>query len=546
VLVLKRLLPTLQAYGFAVACVATSSAIAYFVHPYAVIGDLAMIELLGVVAVAMRQSVRVSLFAALLSNLSLAFLFVPPRFHLSLSDIERGVIYAAMIVVAVVISALNERLRKEEQLARAAAFRAEALYALNHELSTATDTRQLVAVTTRHLERLLTADQVTVLLGAPESWPADTVSDSDRAPAERAWVRRDFTSTRDQKPAAVWIPLSGSHSPLGVIGVRVIEPFPADSPEGFLLSACGNQLGTALERVQLAQVVHRTELEAEAERLKSSLLSAVSHDLKTPVAAIIAAGTTLLEHKKVLDTAGERALLSSIVSEGERLTRLIQNLLSVIRLDSPTVELNRTPESVEEIVASTVDRFAGLLDTSHVTVDLEPDLPLVSAEPLLLQQVLINLLENAARYAGSGHTSGFTRQRLKTWSPSEFPTMAREFPSRSAKRSSRNSTEGDSPARGTAEWGSGSRSAGPSSARTGVAFTCASGKAGVRWSSSPFRSPRFPSVPPAKPPSSSHDSDSTSSPRGGRRLRDARRPHGCASEPWLRSGSRRNGLGGPH
>jgi two-component system sensor histidine kinase KdpD len=149
-------------------------------------------------------------------------------------------------------------------------------------------------------------------------------------------------------------------------------------------------------------VVHRTELEAEAERLKSSLLSAVSHDLKTPVAAIIAAGTTLLEHKKVLDTAGERALLSSIVSEGERLTRLIQNLLSVIRLDSPTVELNRTPESVEEIVAATVDRFAGLLDASHVTVDLEPDLPLVSAEPLLLQQVLINLLENAARYAGSG------------------------------------------------------------------------------------------------------------------------------------------------
>jgi two-component system, OmpR family, sensor histidine kinase KdpD len=151
---------------------------------------------------------------------------------------------------------------------------------------------------------------------------------------------------------------------------------------------------------QQEQVAREMASTAENERLRSSLLSAVSHDLKTPLATIIAAGTTLVGRRAVLDGAAADDLAASIVGEAERLSRLISNLLSVLRLDTPEIELRRTPEAIEEIVAAAVERSNARLGAQRVLVELDPDLPLVLAEPLLLEQVLTNLLENARRHAG--------------------------------------------------------------------------------------------------------------------------------------------------
>jgi two-component system sensor histidine kinase KdpD len=157
-------------------------------------------------------------------------------------------------------------------------------------------------------------------------------------------------------------------------------------------------LATAIDRAHLAESAQRAKLDAETERMRSSLLSAVSHDIKTPLSSIVAAGTTLIEHRKALDSSAVDRLLGTIVREGDRLGRLVQNLLSLSRLESPTIELRRTAEAVEDIVGAAVGRLSEALAPRAVRVELPADLPYVSAEPMLVEQVLLNLLENALRY----------------------------------------------------------------------------------------------------------------------------------------------------
>lgn len=396
---MARSLAPLRDYGQALAYVIASTTCAFLVEPYGQLSDLAMIQLLGIVLLATRFSVRASIAACMAGILAFDFFFIPPKFRFAWTDIKSSLMFIAMLVVATVISTLHQRLRQQEQVARAAAFRAESLYALNAELSGARDAQALLALTARHLERLFSAS-VAIVLRMPDGTLAGIANAQDAALAERALVRGEMSYRQGSSDSSIWMPVASVHAVLGVIGLQLTEGFDRSSPQAFLLSACANQLATALERVQLANAVQRTQLEAESERLRSSLLSAVSHDLKTPLASIIAAGTTLMGHKAELDPQAADGLLASIVSEGERLSRLIQNLLSIARLESPTIELRRTPEAIEEIVAAAVERFAGRIGTPRVRVELQEDLPLVWAEPLLLEQVMTNLLENAARHAG--------------------------------------------------------------------------------------------------------------------------------------------------
>lgn len=393
----------LRAYGLAVACVVLSTALSYAVYPHVHLADLAMIHLLGIVFLSLRSSVRVSVMASIVSIALFDFFYIAPKFAFAWSDVESSLTFAAMIVVAVIVSTLSESLREKEQEARATAFRAEALYEFNSELSTARDARQLAAITARHLRKLLQA-KVSVLLQGADGLLEPLADSRATAGARDAWVKREALRQPLGAGMEIWVPVIGIHGTLGVIGLEVPARLEKDSNQDFLLSAFVNQFATAIERVQLASAVQRTQLEAEGERLRSSLLSAVSHDLKTPLATMIAAGTTLLSRGSDITAPEAQSLLVAMVGEGERLSRLIHNLLSVTRLESPTVELRRTPESIEDIVESALGRFSGRGAEMQVQTDLADDLPLVSVEPLLLEQVLVNLVENAARYAGAEAT----------------------------------------------------------------------------------------------------------------------------------------------
>ena len=389
---MTRISSDLRAYFQAIAWVVGTMTLSYLAEPHARAADHAMVQVLAIVLLAARFSVKVSLTACFVSILAFDFVFVEPRFAFAWGDVESAVIFAALFVVAAVTSSLNQRLRR-------AAFSAETQYALNVELSRGDDPEQLAAVTARHLESLF-GGTCSIMLDDGQNrlqLPSDL---GDAALVKRARERREFTVQGN----AVLMPLLGIHSPIGLIVLHPPRAFAKDSEQGHLLSACASQLALTLERLQLTKVVRRSQLEAETERLRSSLLSAVSHDLKTPLCSIIAAGTTLCDAEAKLESEARRELLMSMVSEAERLNRLLENLLSFARLESSTIELNRTPEAIDEIAQSAVERFQGRFESCRVELDLPDDLPLISGEALLLEQVLLNLLENAARYAGQSAT----------------------------------------------------------------------------------------------------------------------------------------------
>lgn len=389
----------LSSYGLAVASVGSTTFIAYFLEPYAQLADLVMIHLVGVVLVALRAGVWLSISAGAVSILAFDYMFIPPVFETATPDGESILTFLVMTIVAAVVSGLNARLREQERSARTAASRNEALYRLSLELSRANEPEQLTAIACRHIEHLFASRAMVLLAATGQALEAAAPSDpEDRALAMKAWSSRAFAAGKNRLGYATWVPLVSTHESVGVVGILTTHPVTQASDEGLLLAACANQLATAIERLRLAQVAHRSELEAEAERLRSSLLSAVSHDLKTPLSTMIAAGSTLLSRKKELPQEAEDELLSTIVVEGERLSRLIQNLLSITRLESPVVPLRRTPEAPEEIIAAALSRLKTRLRTRTVEVDVAPDLPWVSSEPALIEQVLINLLENAVAY----------------------------------------------------------------------------------------------------------------------------------------------------
>jgi two-component system, OmpR family, sensor histidine kinase KdpD len=361
-----------------------------------------MIQLLGIVFFALRHNTKVTLTFSVLAVALFDFLFVPPRLAFAWSDAKRIVTFVGMIVVAGVISSLNERTRRQERLARETARRTQALLELQIDLSSTSQIRQLVAITQHHLQRLLLTD-VTVILSMDQAGlhlaDAD-LSAAERDLAERAWQQRELAVEAGVARFNMWLPLVGVRETLGVIGIAHVGLTRAESEPGVLLTACATQLATAIERGQLAVAVQRAQVEAEAERTRNSLLSAVSHDLKTPLATIVAAGTTLLAHAPTLQSAESQELLTAMVSEAERLARLVQDLLSITRLESPTVQLRRSPEAIEEIIAAARARVANESDRNRIHVDLAANLPWVLVEPALIEQVLINLLENALHHGG--------------------------------------------------------------------------------------------------------------------------------------------------
>ena len=197
---------------------------------------------------------------------------------------------------------------------------------------------------------------------------------------------------------ALFVPLTGSQKTLGAIALKVSDVERLLEPDQRrLLESCANQLGLALERDQLAIDAAEARIEAETEQLRSSLLSGVSHDLKTPLAAIAGASSSLLESTS-LDEETRRQLLETVADEAARLNRLLENILQMSKLEAGVATPNKQWHVLEEIVGSALHRTRRELANHTVDVVLPADLPLVFVDGLLLEQVLVNLLENAARY----------------------------------------------------------------------------------------------------------------------------------------------------
>jgi two-component system sensor histidine kinase KdpD len=232
------------------------------------------------------------------------------------------------------------------------------------------------------------------------------LDEKDRAVVEWVWQHEQAAGqSTDTLPSAnaLFVPLRGSRGKLGVLAVSPSEPrrfFDPDQRQ--LLDTFASQLAGALERARLAQEAQRAQIETETERMRSSLLSSVSHDLRTPLAVVTGAASTLLEDDAKLAPTSRRELLETVQEESMRLTRLVRNLLDMTRLASGALRVTKEWQPLEEVIGSALNRVEDRLKGREVKVTLPDDLPLVPLDAVLLEQVLINLLENAAKYTPAG------------------------------------------------------------------------------------------------------------------------------------------------
>jgi len=244
---------------------------------------------------------------------------------------------------------------------------------------------------------------ITVRAGFP---PEDVLDDADLAAAKWCWEKNRIAGRgSDTLPGAKWLflPMRTGRGPLGVVGIIRDAPGALLTPDQQrLLDSLADQAALAIERVNLARDLHLTRLQVETDRLRSALLTSISHDLRTPLASILGSATSMRSQHARLDEATRQALLGTIVDEADRLNRFIGNLLDMTRLESGALRPRSALAVLSEVVGAALQRAAKILAAHRIEVDLPSDLPMLSLDMVLFEQVLFNLLDNAAKHAPPG------------------------------------------------------------------------------------------------------------------------------------------------
>jgi two-component system sensor histidine kinase KdpD len=399
-----------SAYAKAVAAVVVSSSLAWIMFPHFGLTNLIMVYLLGVTFVATRYGRGPSVTASILSVAAFDFLFVPPYFSFAVSDVQYLLTFTIMLIVALLISGLTVRIKQQAEAARQRERRTSVLYAMSRDLATHRLVTNLTREATRHLRdvfesqvALLLPDENGRLVLKTGEQVSFTFDHRDQGVAQWAFDHNQMAGLGTETlpgAGALYLPLVGLKGPVGVLGVRPSQPQRLLAPEQMhLLETFANQIALVIERAKLAEEAQRAQVQAETERMRNALLSAVSHDLRTPLTAITGAASSLLQEPGSLPPASRQELLQAIYEEANRLDRLVKNLLDITRLEAGAVHLQKEWHPLEEIVGAALTRLEGRLRGRSVTTRFPPNLPLAPLDGVLIQQVVINLLENALKYS---------------------------------------------------------------------------------------------------------------------------------------------------
>jgi two-component system sensor histidine kinase KdpD len=372
------------------------------------LSNIVMIFLLAVVGVALVYGRGPAVVAAFLGVGLFDFFFVNPRFSFAVSDVEYLVTFGVMLVVALAIGQLTAGLKVQAAAATQREHRMRGLYEMSRDLSAALMPEQVAEIGARFLSAefqarstLLAADDNDRLVPLPGG--NATV---DEAVAQWAFDRGEPAGFgTDTLPASrcLVLPLKAPMRLRGVLAVELAERRALGPDPRRLLDTCASLLAISLERIHYIDVAQKSTLQIESERLRNSLLSAISHDLRTPLAALVGLADALAMSRAPLSSE-QQEIAASIRSSALRMNTLVANLLDMARLEAGAVPLHRAWQPLEEVVGSALAACAPLLAGRPLRVALADDLPLLELDAVLFERVLVNLLENATKYtpAGSG------------------------------------------------------------------------------------------------------------------------------------------------
>lgn len=376
---------------------------------YLDLANIVMLFLLTVLLLAVSLGRGAAVLAAVLSVLLFDIFFVPPRFSLAVSNIQYLVTFAVMLITALITGQLAAGLQQKAREARVREQRTQALYEVARQLAGTLAFAQVIDIARQFVRFQLAAEALVLLDDQPES----AATGEDETPACRiephlaAMARNSGQLVRNAGLASggyasLYLPLRASMRIRGVLAVAFAENAPELPPDTLaLLEALASLLAIAVERLHYVEVAHATQLDMVAERLRSSILSALSHDLRTPLTALVGLADSLFLIKPPLPPPALETA-QALHEQANRLASLVGNLLDMARLNAGTVVLRREWQPLEEVIGASIKLLGGALAAHPVRVTLPADLPLLDFDAVLLERVFCNLLENAAKYSPAG------------------------------------------------------------------------------------------------------------------------------------------------
>jgi len=396
-------------YAWGVVTTAACTLAGLWMSPLFELTNIAMVYLLAVVLIAVRYGRGPAMATSVVAVAAFDFFFVPPQLTFAVTDIQYLVTFAIMFAVALVISNLTASVRLQANVAGHRERRTALLYAMARELAATRGEEPMARVAVHHVSEVFDS-QVVVLLpdaGGRLRHPQGAALPGSLRGADLAvaqWVQDHGEPAglgSDTLPAneAAYLPLRSAQSVLGVLALLPANPRRVLLPEQFhLLETFAGQIAIALERAHLAEQAQHAQVEAETEGLRNALLASISHDLRTPLAVIAGASSSLAERGERLAPQERKALAASIFEQSRQMSELVGNVLEMTRLEAGVIALNRDWHAFGEITGSVLRRLEARLESHPVQIDLPMDLPLVRIDAALIEQVLANLLENAVKH----------------------------------------------------------------------------------------------------------------------------------------------------
>jgi two-component system sensor histidine kinase KdpD len=402
-------------YLMALLFVAIGLAVASFIRPlFGGIENVDLVFLTAVVSVAARYGLWPSLLASVAASLCYNFFFLPPVYTFTITDPTNIAAFFFFMLIALLVSNVAARVRSQADTAIGRVRTTESLYAFSRKLA-GTATLDDVLWATAYQNALMLRVRVVLLL--PEQGvltvkagypPEDQLDQADLAAANWAWDNdRPAGRGSDTLPGAkrLFLPMRTGRGAIGVIGIDDDRTGPLLTPDQRrLLDALVDQGALAIERVLLVEDMDRVKRTVESDRLRGALLTSISHDLKTPLASVLGAASTMRDLGSGLTDEQKHDLLATVIDESERLNRFIANLLDMTKLESGAIVPNTARHDLSEIIGSALRRAGKILSHHKVSLELAADLPMLELDAVLFEQVLFNLLDNAAKYAAPDTT----------------------------------------------------------------------------------------------------------------------------------------------